>query len=204
SIEDVTNYIPKTTSVVYKEGSIIRSISVAVNIASRTDKPWGATKLKEFESLISSAVGLVKDNAMGRIDVVKVVENEFEEVVKTEEVQKVVIEDVMDKVDMYLDKPFVKNIMGALLLIILLLFYKKIFAAEKIESQDVTVTDAGTGQIFTEESAEQSELLREAEVARIEAQKASEEMAMLKEATEHEPQSIAAVIESWVMKEADS
>ena len=124
--------------------------------------------------------------------------------VKTEEIKDPIIESVVDKVDFYLDTALAKNIMGALLLIVLLLFYKKIFAAEKIESQDVTVTDEGGVQIMSEDDTEQAEILKEAEMARLEAQRASEEMAMLKDASEHEPQTIAAVIESWVMKEADS
>ena len=100
-----------------------------------------------------------------------------------------------------MDTNIARNVMGGLLLVALLVFYKKIFSSEKVESQDIVGS--------SEEGAIQGEVLdghtlgeaaEEAEMAMLEAQ-FDKEMEAIKEATNTHPQSIAAVIENWVMKE---
>lgn len=196
-ITEKTVEVPKTVSFILKDGAEIKKISVAVNIASPDEKPWEAAQLSQFENLVKNAVGFVEsDPVSGRTDSVTVVQNKFNIPVKTE-VAPPAIETVVEKVDHYMGTSLVKNILGGVLLLALFIFYRKIFAAEKIESQEISSEDI-EAEFIEDELARAEKIAKEAEIALLEAEM-SKEMEAIKGATQKEPQAIASVIEQWVM-----
>ncbi|MCM8540649.1 MAG: flagellar M-ring protein FliF [Lentisphaeraceae bacterium] len=196
-IKESTSEVPKTVSFILKNGAEIKKISVAVNIASPTDKPWGDEDLKKFEELVRNAVGFVEsDPISGRKDAVKVAQTTFNIPVAAV-VEPPVIESVVEKVDHYMGTSLVKNILGGFLLLALLIFYKKIFSAERIESQEITSDDMDA-EFVEDEMVRAQRLAEEADIALLEAEM-SKEMEAIKGATQKEPKAIASVIEQWVM-----
>jgi len=189
--------VPKVVSHILKDGASIKKISVAVTVAEPKDKKWAQEDTAKFESLVKSAVGFVDSAAVdGRKDSVVVVPSTFNLPVK-EEVKPPVIETVVSQVDHYMSTPLVKNILGGILLLALFIFYKRIFAAEKIESQEITSEDV-EGEFIEDEIARAEKIAKEAELALLEAEM-SKEMEAIKGASAKEPQVIAGVIEQWVM-----
>ena len=132
SISKMVYEIPNTVSVILKDGAEINKISVAVNVASPAKGEWGATQLSKFEELVKSAVGYVNDVTAGRVDSITVVETKFNNP-EALTVDASSIDDVVEQVDYYMDTNIARNVMGGLLLVALLIFYKKIFSSEKIE-----------------------------------------------------------------------
>lgn len=189
--------VPKVVSHILKDGATIKKISVAVNVAESKDKKWTTEERADFENLVKSAVGFVDSAAVdGRKDSVVVVPSTFNLPVKAEE-KPPVIETVVGQVDHYMSTPLVKNILGGILLLALFIFYKKIFAAEKIESHEITSEDM-EAEFIEDEVARAEKLAKEAELALLEAEM-SKEMEAIKGASAKEPQVIAGVIEQWVM-----
>lgn len=202
SISKMVYEIPNTVSVILKDGAEINKISVAVNVASPAKGEWGATQLSKFEELVKSAVGYVNDVTAGRVDSITVVETKFNNP-EALTVDASSIDDVVEQVDYYMDTNIARNVMGGLLLVALLIFYKKIFSSEKIESQDIVGSsgEAIQGEVVNGNSIGIEEMGNEAEMAMLEAQ-LDKEMEAIREATNTHPQSIATVIENWVMKES--
>ncbi|MCH2205839.1 MAG: flagellar M-ring protein FliF [Lentisphaerales bacterium] len=193
--------IPSTVSVILKDGAEINKLSVSVNVASPDKGEWGPAQLAKFEDLVKSAVGYVSDVNSGRTDSITVVETKFN-IPQPSTVEATTMNDVVEQVDHYMDTNIARNVMGGLLLVALLIFYKKIFSSEKVESQDIvggSEEGAIQGEILDNRGFE--EVAEEAEIAMIEAQ-FDKEMEAIKEATNTHPQSIATVIENWVMKES--
>ena len=199
SIEKMVYEIPNTVSVILKDGAKINKLSVAVNVASPKDGEWGAAQLAKFEELVKSAVGYISDVNSGRTDAITVVETKFN-IPEPITIEATSVNDVVEKVDHYMETNIARNIMGGLLLVGLLVFYKKIFSSEKIESQDIMGNSetAIQGEVLDNNALETAS--EEAELAMIDAQ-FDKEMDAIKEATNTHPQSIATVIENWVMKE---
>ena len=196
-ITESTVEVPKTVSFILKNGAEIKRISVAVNIASPKEKPWTNEDLTKFEELVKNAVGFVDtDPVSGRKDTVKVAQTTFNLPV-AEVVEAPAIDTVVEKVDHYMGTSLAKNILGGFLLLALLIFYKKIFSAERIESQEIT-SDTMEEDFIEDELVRATKLAEEAELALIEAEM-SKEMEAIKGATQREPQAIASVIEQWVM-----
>ncbi|MCM8532434.1 MAG: flagellar M-ring protein FliF [Lentisphaeraceae bacterium] len=195
--------IPKTVSVILKDGAEVKKISVAVNIASPAEGEWGAQQLAKFEELVKNAVGWVNDASTNRMDSVSIIETKFN-LPEAVAPAAPAIGEMVDQVDHYMDTNIARNIMGGLLLVALLIFYKKIFSSDKIESQDIVTGGAGAGnEVFDSEGNQVNAIgtmAEEAELALMEGE-FDAEMEALKEATNSHPQSIATVIENWVLKE---
>ena len=201
-ITESTVEVPKTVSVILKNGAEIKKISVAVNIDQPADKKWTDEQLTQFDSLVKTAVGFVEsDPVSGRADKVSVVPSTFNLPVAEVKAEPV-IETVVEKVDHYMGTSLAKNVLGGFLLLVLFIFYKKIFAAEKIESQEITSEDI-EGEFIEDELARAEKIAKEAELALLEAE-VSKEMEAIKGATAKEPQAIASVIENWVMTKEPS
>jgi flagellar M-ring protein FliF len=191
--------IPETETVIIKNGAEIKKITVSVNIREPEEGPFSPEKIIEFETLVKNAVGLMSDSGIGRVDKVSIMQNKFTlpEVVV---VPESAMDGMVEKVDYYLSTALAKNIMGGVLLLGLLIFYKKIFSAEKVESQDMNA-DEVEGEMIENEGDKAHRLAEEAELALLEVE-LSKEMEAIKGASRKEPQTIATVIESWVMKES--
>ena len=202
SISKMVYEIPNTVSVILKDGAEINKISVAVNVASPAEGEWGAAQLSKFEELVKSAVGYVNDVTSGRADSITVVETKFN-IPESLAVDASSIDDVVEQVDHYMDTNIARNVMGGLLLVALLIFYKKIFSSEKVESQDIVGASGETmqGEVVDGNIIGIEEMGEQAEMAMIDAE-LDKEMDAIREATNSHPQSIATVIENWVMKES--
>ena len=202
SISKMVYEIPNTVSVILKDGAEINKISVAVNVASPAEGEWGAAQLSKFEELVKSAVGYVNDVTSGRVDSITVVETKFN-IPESLAVDASSIDDVVEQVDHYMDTNIARNVMGGLLLVALLIFYKKIFSSEKVESQDIVGASGETmqGEVVDGNIIGIEEMGEQAEMAMIDAE-LDKEMDAIREATNSHPQSIATVIENWVMKES--
>jgi flagellar M-ring protein FliF len=194
--------IPKSISIMQKSGAEIKHISVSVNINEPDEKKFDPAKIEEFTRLVEHAVGAVKDPLIGRMDKVEVFQNKFTIQAPTAVAVPGGIDKMVDQVDHYMSTALVKNIMGGALLLALLLFYKKIFSSERIEGQDLNANEV-EGELVESEDDRASRLADEAELALLEVE-LSKEMEAIKGASRKEPQTIATVIESWVMKESSS
>jgi len=210
---ETTHEIPKHIQTVLHKGARVKKITAAVSIARKEGQDWPQDKMQDFEKLVLAAIG---SDTAGKENIV-VSQFDFE---KAESVSAAppVIDTVVTKVDQYMDTNIVKSLLGGVLLIVLLLFYKKIFTSERVESQEVTgesfggdlapvgagvpmgpggaparLVDGGTAA----PQGQQQERLEE----QIEQTPEQRELMMLRKATAREPKALAAVIESWVMYE---
>jgi flagellar M-ring protein FliF len=187
--------VPKSISTISKDGAAIKRLTVSVNINKPDEKGFSEEQMTDFEELVKTAVGYVEEVG-ARVDKVTVKQTMFT-VAEVPEVASTAMNDVVDQVDFYMNTSLARNIMGGVLLLALLIFYKKIFTSEKIESQDMNADDV-EGELVETDDHRAGRLAEEAELALLEVE-LSKEMEAIKGASKNEPETIASVIESWVM-----
>ena len=208
--EEEKSVVPTTKSTILQKGARIKHLSVAVNIA-QGEKPRTKEEMDKFSKLISSAVGAVNNPGFGRVDSISVFESPFMEV-KEEPVvaSATMFDEMLSSEEAFMNSPITRAVLGGLLMLALLVLYKKVFASEKVNSQDLasisgedlamagdTIDSSNIGGALAMEGApmEMANPLLENQAP------VSNEIDLIQKSSAKDPEIIASAIESWLAHE---
>lgn len=201
--------VPTTKSTTLQKGARIKHLSVAVNIA-QGEKPRTADEMAKFTKLISSAVGAINSPNSGRVDSISVFETPFSVVAEEPVVSSPnMFSDMLSDPETFMNSPITRAGLGAFLLLALLFLYKKVFASDKVNSQEMAsisgenLSPGGLGEVGIDNAVLAGEAALEARTNPLLDNQApvSDEIDLIQQSSAKDPEIIANAIESWIVAE---
>lgn len=184
--------VPKTVEKVTVKGARIKKLTVAVTVAKKAEGSWDT---KEFEKLVSAAVGasnydMVQGHDGKPVQVVTVREMDFAQVEKPAAISAPLADTIVTNMERITESPIVRPIAGLVLLGVLFGLFKKYFSRsvpESGESQVNAVYGEDVKQISADDEKSRSEI--EGMLDTIQTKAAAS------------PQAVASIMENWLSSE---